>query len=188
MLKPITEFQNYFFKENKKLFGFDEQGVKSVDVIDQDGDEVSINDFFISAGVIYMSAQEVETIVVDGETVSENVTTFYSQENGVINSITALPTKPIQSRSSLKNSEFEIYEYDYVGGGKTTNCTDVKNVSAGNIVERFIGLVNGFSYFPNDGLYFYTVEGRGVARSAGLYFWKSGENGLTQIDGAGEVW
>jgi len=188
MIKPVTEFQNYFLKtSNNQLYGFDIQGVKKIDVIDQDGDAVTLKDFFTVSGNLYFTISEAEATETDGNTVYESVTKYYKQSEGEITEISELPTRPAIGRVLLSNSEFIISTFIYNG----TTCSDVKNLEVLKLnpkfLERFI-MVDGFCYLSGVGLYFNVSEGRGKARTPGLYFWNVGNMSIEKITECGEIW
>lgn len=189
MIKPISNFDAYFLTsgDGKKLYGIDIQGVKKIDVIDQDGDEVVINDFFTSGGSLYFAVGEVESIEVDGQAINETNENYYKQTSNTITKIDKLPEKPKQSRISFDSSEFTIKEIAY----ENNPYTDVKNIVVTSGIER-MKMVNNFLHFSGQGLYFCVSDGRYNevvrVREAGLYFWDVTKSGCEYLLNEGVMW
>ena len=186
MIKPITTYDAYFLS-NKNLFGIDIQGVKQIEIIDEDGDDVSLLDFFTSFGTLYFSVLEDDSVEVDGETVTESVINFYSQKNDTVTKISALPEKPVLSRSKYEHAEFSISDMEYQG----KDYTDVKNIAVVSGVERFL-MVDNFVHYQGQGLYFNVSDGRYndkvVVRKNGLYFWDVTKKAIEFIKNEGVMW
>lgn len=189
MIKPISTFDAYFHKtENKKLYGIDLQGVKEIEIIDQDGDEVVLLDFFTKAGAIYFSVNEVDTVEVDGQTVTETINNFYKQDGETVTKISALPDRPVQSRISYEHAEFSIKEATWNGG----TYTDVKNLTVTSGIERF-AMVPNFYHFTGQGIFVHVSDGRYnevvTVRDKGLYFWGTNDRAISYIiQGEGVMW
>lgn len=181
MIKPISNFDAYFLTsgDGKKLYGIDIQGVKKIDVIDQDGDEVTINDFFTSGGSLFFAVTEIEE--------ETSATNFYKQSAGTITKLDALPEKPKQGRISYDSPEFTIKETVYEGA----TYTDVKNIVVTSGIER-MKMVNNFLHFMGQGLYFCVSDGRYNevvrVREAGLYFWDTNKSGCEYLLNEGVMW
>jgi hypothetical protein len=61
MLKPIIQTQNYFLREDNKLYSIDAtNGMMEVDTIDVDGNPVELLDFFKSEGNLYFTIRTYE--------------------------------------------------------------------------------------------------------------------------------
>lgn len=187
MIKPIANYDAYFLTKDSKLYGIDIQGVKKIDVIDQDGDEVKLNDFFISGGNLFFSVTEIDTVEIDGNNVSEGITYFYKQSKGEITKVDKLPAKPVQSRSHYEHAEFTIKDTKY----ENKDYTDVKNLIVTSGIERFL-MVDNFLHYDGQGIYFNVSDGRYneviTVRDEGLYFWDVTKSAIEYMIGEGIMW
>jgi len=183
-MKSLPTYQKYFFDSNKKLFGIDENGLQPVAVLDQDGDIMSLYDFFSVSGKLYLTVKSMqESLDEDGNPIMDEITTYYEQSNGAIQEVSSIPARPVQGRKQLNNSEFTITNNVYNG----QDVSDLQNIFIGSGIERFI-LLNAYCYFQGVGLWIYVKEGRGDIRPEGLYYWPVDKPSLSRVKGKGEIW
>jgi hypothetical protein len=196
MIKPIKTHDAYFFSNEKRLWGIEEKQIKNIEVIDQDGDVVTINDFFTKSGSIYFQVTEIETEkteIEDGKgnkekvDVDKMIVRCYCQKAGTITEISELPERPAANRSHLNTKEFSITDFDFEG----KPCSDVKNLTRESGIERFF-MVDGFYHYEGSGLFFAVSDGRyneeTVVREAGLYYWSTKNSGIEYLERKGTFW
>ena len=198
MIKSIKTYDAYFYaREMKRLFGITEKAIEKIEVIDQDGDAVLINDFFKKGGVLYFSVNEIETVTEEVEnlktgkkekvTVDKSVTKFYQQKETTISEIDELPEKPSLSRAHYDSKEFTITDFEY----EKKPCTDVKNISRIAGIERFF-MVDGFFHYAGSGMFFNVSDGRYdkdiMVREKGLYYWSLARSGIEYLVGEGALY
>ena len=199
----IEKADAYYYKpDSKKLYGIIGTVVKRIDLIDQDGDLIEINDFFMKGGDLYFSLLETETIEKEIEyededgkikTKKENfyepVLYHYRQKNEKSELIENLPERPKQYRAHLKHDEFVIED----GKHEDKDYSDVRNLCIISGLERF-EMVDNFLHIPGKGLFISVSAGRGEElgiRPKGLYFWECTEKSIQHgymVAGLGIMW
>ena len=184
MIKPIPEYQNYFFTNNGALFGLDESGATRINITDDEENPINIADFFIKKGDLYLIE-----ITIDNTDPENPVETeiYHKQSGGEVTTVTSLPTRPTLSRSQLNTEEFTIENFDYEG----KMCSDVRNLKIESGVERFF-MVDGFLYLPDVGLFFNVSDGRynetTMVRDKALYFWPVNKPSINVVLDPGKLW
>lgn len=183
MIKAIPVCQNYFLTESKKLYGLDEQGAKIITVVDLNDDPVDLNDFFIKSGDLYFTIEEVDS--TDPENPIVNYV-YNKQSGNTVSTIKSLLSRPTLSRSQLSNSEFSIETNQW----ETKDVSDIRNKNMESSVRVF--LVNGFSHFPDIGLFVNVADGlyneNVMVRENGLYFWPINRSAINKVLDSGEIW
>lgn len=186
-MQPIPAYQNYFFDDNKNVFGISEEGLTPVKFLDNSGQETEVNDFFSVNGKYYItvkSMQETEELDEEGSPVMEEISTYYEQSNNTIQEVQSIPARPVQGRKQLNNSEFTITDNEYKG----TPVSDLRNLFMNSGIERFL-LLNAYSYIQGVGLWIYVKEGREPVRpSESLYFWPVDKPSMQKMKEKGEIW
>jgi hypothetical protein len=179
MIKPIKQYSAYFFAKTGKLYGLTESTIDTIDVIDQDGDDIFVIDFFTKSGNLYFQ------ILEDSD--GESSVHFYQQKQDKIAEIDVLPEKPVKTRAHYNSKEFTITDFKF----EDEKCSDVKNIVTESGVERFFN-VDGFYHFEGYGIFFNVKDGRYneeiVVRDNGLYFWGINDKGIDYLVGDGSLW
>lgn len=192
MIKPIKTYDAYFMSTDiVKLYGLESDKITVIDVIDQDGDIITLKDFFTKSGVLYFATIENESQMIDDVETTIQVEHFYSQKDGKITELDSLPEKPTTNRAHYTSKEFTISDFDYKGKA----CTDVKNLTCASGIERFF-MVDNFIHFDGKGIYFNVPDGRyavvdgsrNYVRIEGLYFWGVGIKPVEYLVGDGSLW
>ena len=199
MIKPIETFDAYFSAvdgNKKKLFGLAADKITVIEVMDQDGDVVAINDFFTKGGALFISVDEVETTTTEAtdsegnmiDVESQMITAhFYQQKNKNVIELESMPERPPLNRAHYDSKEFTITETKY----DDKMHSDVKNVVASSGTERFF-MVDGFYHFKGAGLFFNVAYGRYndvlIVRRNGLYFWSGKNKDVEYLVGDGTLY
>lgn len=196
MPEPIPTYQNYFYDESKKLYGIDSDPYNRlvlIPLLNSQGKTIPLTDFFSKDGALYFtvtiqvqSVDENDDPIVDefGNPVMEDKILYYKQENGKLTNEVSVPARPAQGRKQLNNSEFTIINNTYDG----QDVSDLRNIAIGSGIERFL-LLNAYSYFPGECLFFYVKEGREPVRpDESLYVWHIDKPSVQRIAEKGEIW
>ena len=198
MLKPIKKTQNYFLQENKTLISINYDGLEVCEIIDQDGDELKLIDFFKKDESLYftiLSHEEIEnpdydeTLLPEDEGYKPEFITvekelYYKQLDGKVTTLKTKPVKPELVNTHVNNDVFKSFETEYNG----ENYIDIKNVFMDSGIERN-KIVNGYANVNEVGLYFYIKIGRDeTIRPEGLYFWPKNRTSISKIMSKGELW
>jgi len=171
-MKTIKFYNTFFYSENKKLYGFIKNTPVEIDIINQDGDLLILEDFFKKNDELYFKTKEID--YTDPENPIEEIK-FFKQKNEDLIELEKLPNKPSISRVQLKDDIFSIQNFRY----ESILCSDVKNLKIKSGIERFY-LVDGYSKLEN-GLLFNVSEGRPGVKEPGLYFWSENKFSIDKI-------
>ena len=185
-MKAVKNFEHYFFTDNGQLFGVDDQFLKRIEPIDQDGDLLWVVGFNKSKekgeDVLYFTTIETDSTDTKAQVQVEK---HYKQLCGEMTEERTGTVYQTPARSKLSGVNFSIKDFDYQG----TACSDVRNLPMKSGIERFF-MVDGF--FENDlGLFFNVSDGRynetTMVRQPGLYFWDIKSKGITRMTEKGEL-
>jgi len=183
-MKPITEFQNYFFTDSNQLSGIAADDVEIITVVDNEDNPIQLFDFFSKSGDLYFHIKDQDNSDPENPV---TVDKYFCQSSGIISEITSLPDNPAISRSQFVNADYSIENFTYEG----TLCSDVRNLLMESGIERFF-MVDGYSLFEGAGFYFNVSDGRyneeTMVREPGLYFWPINRKGISRIKEKGNIW
>lgn len=116
MIQPIAQYPHYYFQSGR-LIGLSEnildEGLVVIDVWDTDEHLVTVKDFFKKDNVLYIETIETENTGTEEEPVIEQVTHYYSQTNGTIKEIEALPEPPAIGYSTHNSKNFTVLQDSY---------------------------------------------------------------------------
>jgi len=185
MIKALPQYKNYFCnKDFSRLAEIGEDGVIDFKVVDTEDNPVTLKEFFVKDGVIYLSISVSENTGTDEEPVLEDVTLNYSQDNGTIMQIAELPERPAIGYSTLRSRNFIMTEDDFEG----EPISRIKNISMKN--QAVFKQIFGFCEVKT-GLYFNVIESKIPGKLEGLYFYPVNRKAVIFIDislGQGFIW
>jgi len=182
VVDPVPAGEFYYFTDTKSLFYFHDQLLSQITMhvtTSETGQpDVSQNfnciDFFKIGNVIYFSANYDGTV------------RYYSQENGVVSEIEALPEKPAIARVEMNNGHFSITS-GYYG---EIPISDTMNITAGSGTWRNI-MVNNYHYCTFSsflGMFIEVHDDEVIARESGLYFWQESLKSTIKVKDSGRMW
>lgn len=180
MLKPIVDYDKYFYCSNR-VYGFSSEGIEQVEFIDTKDEPVQITDFFRHENIIYMTQIIFENQGTEEEPVMENVNYYYKQVKGKVTQIENLPDRPEQEYSEFGSSNWEIEKVVFEDGF-VSNVTNLffKGQS------RFIK-ISGY-YEGEEGLFYNVLESGKPGLQEGLYYFPKEKTSPTRINDKGEIW
>lgn len=182
-LKPIQEYDNYYYMNNK-IYGISKEGLNKEPIIlepEKKENSIVIKDFFKINKKLYFEVITIENTGTTEEPAFEEKTYYYQQKNSSIKDIdiSEFPEKPVEERiKKYKSENFEVFtdkspkKYGditlskidnlYLGKGKST----FKMITG--CVETDIGLIfnvseSGFPGRP-EGLYIFPYNSQSVSK------------------------
>ena len=199
MLKSVQETQNYFLTDSKKLYSIDHvNGLMECQIIDVDGNEMELVDFFKKDSSLYfIVSHKVDELNPDydpellpedegyqPEFIEVEKELYFKQLSGNVTSLQTKPVKPVLENTHFNGDDFKTFDAEYDG----ETYIDLKNIFMDSGIERN-KIVNGYAHLDEMGLYFHIEVGRDpVLRPRGLYFWPKNRTSIEKIMDGGELW
>jgi hypothetical protein len=190
MLKPIKDYPMYWESNSGTIWGvnadYPDSAPEKVDILDDKDQSIAVSEFHREGGTIYIKTSEmVEVKDEAGETIRyDEVFHYFKQASGKMEEITKTKYKPVpESMHFVHNFDGYKLTADNINGTQVSRVEMDFN-PAGD--EIFIMVDN--AYRGEHGLFMSVIEGRGKARTPGLWFWPYGKTVLQQVKGTGRMW
>lgn len=179
-LLPIESYPHYAFFDGK-LKGLSDDKAETCGLMDEEGKQYPIDEFFIIPGnAIYFSTHVTE--IIDEKQVEKKL--FYSQLDDTLEEMKEkdFPAVPALSRSTMQDGNYKIQDKEYHGvpGNVVSN---VEQTGFGNTSYL---LVDGF-YLNDKGLWFSVPEAISI-RLSGLYFYPVNCSRIQRVGEYGRIY
>jgi hypothetical protein len=197
MMKAIPEANNYFIRDDKKLYSIDHAGMNLIEIIDEDGDPLILHDFFRKNNESFFTIKsivQVENPAYDPacdpntetcapEFLTQEVFTHFRQTYDEVTEIDVLPVKPPVSRAQYESENFSIQNVEYEG----EMYSDIRNKYM-DFMMRFQIIEGAVVYVEMQGMWFHSSSGFFHVKQPGLYFFPLNRTVADRYNSTGVLW